>query len=76
MPILTFNASLKLELEAGESVSVIWNKLNVSVTVWRQNGLRDLTTTPRDQNWAFERKKLKHIDPIYWHNMICHIENT
>lgn len=33
MLFLTFNASLKLELEAGESVSIIGNKLDVGVTV-------------------------------------------
>lgn len=57
MLFLTFNASLKLELEAGESVSIIGNKLDVGVTVWRQNGLRDPITTPRNQNRAFVKKK-------------------
>lgn len=76
MLFLTFNASLKLELEAGESVSIIGNKLDVGVTVWRQNGLRDPITTPRNQNRAFVKKEieLKHID--YWNSMTCHIENS
>lgn len=34
MLVFIFNVSFKFDLEVGESVSVIWNKFNVSVIVW------------------------------------------